>query len=159
MNIDPKLDLVLERTLNVSTDKVWKAWTTPDLICKWFCPEPWKVTEAQIDLRPGGIFRTVMQSPEGQSFPNMGCILEVVPQKKLVWTDALLPDFRPAAHPESGAGLMFTAFIQLEAAGDKTKFVAIASHGSEADKKKHEEMGFHQGWGICADQLERLMKG
>jgi uncharacterized protein YndB with AHSA1/START domain len=158
MNVDPKLDLVLEKTLDVSVDKVWAAWTTPDLICKWFCPEPWKVTEAEIELRPGGIFKTIMQSPEGDRYPNMGCILEVVPQKKLVWTDALHGDFRPAPQFESGAGLMFTAFITMEADGQKTKFKAVARHATEADKEKHESMGFQEGWGICADQLVKAMK-
>ncbi|UYL08540.1 SRPBCC family protein [Bdellovibrio sp. SKB1291214] len=158
MNIDPNLDLVLEKTLDVSVDKVWAAWTTPDLICKWFCPEPWKVTEAEIDLQPGGIFRTIMQSPEGDRYPNLGCILEVVPQKKLVWTDALHPGFRPAPKFESGAGLAFTAVIMMEPDGNKTKFTAIGRHATPEDKQKHEEMGFHEGWGLCADQLVNVMK-
>lgn len=159
MTIDPKLDLILTRELNISPEAVWRGWTTPELICKWFCPEPWKVTEAELDLRPGGLFRTVMQSPEGENFPNVGCILEVEKNRKLVWTDALLPDYRPVVAPVSGAGLNFTAFILLEPlANGKTKYTAIAKHKDEADRKKHEEMGFHEGWGICADQLEKLMK-
>ncbi|MEK2688330.1 SRPBCC family protein [Bdellovibrio sp. GT3] len=159
MKINPKLDLVLERTLDITPEESWKGWTTPELLCKWFCPEPWKVTEAEVDLRPGGIFKTVMQSPEGEKFPNAGCFLEVIPNKKLTWTDCLLPDFRPVENIVSGADLHFTATIMMEAAGGgKTKYTAIAMHRDETDRKKHEDMGFHQGWGICADQLEKLMK-
>ncbi|WP_413558980.1 SRPBCC family protein [Bdellovibrio sp. HCB209] len=158
MTVDPKFDLVLEKVLSISAEKAWKGWTTPELICKWFCPEPWKVIAAKVDLRPGGIFSTTMQSPEGETFPpGDGCILEVVPGKKLVWTDALLPEFRPAT--PSADSLVFTAIITLEPMGsDKVKLTAIAKHGTEDNKKKHEEMGFVQGWGICADQLEKLMQ-
>lgn len=85
--LDPKLDLVLERIVEVPKELVWKAWTTPDIIKQWYTPVPWKTVECELDLRPGGMFRTVMQSPEGENFPNMGCYLEVIPNEKLVWTD------------------------------------------------------------------------
>jgi uncharacterized protein YndB with AHSA1/START domain len=77
---DPKLDLVLERTLDVPRELVWTAWTTPSHIPHWFVPKPWTIIDCEIDLRPGGIFRTVMRSPEGQEFPNVGCFLEIVPK-------------------------------------------------------------------------------
>ena len=78
---DPKLDLVLERVIDVPRELVWTAWTTPKHLKHWFCPRPWTITECEIDLRPGGIFRSVMRSPEGQEFPNIGCYLEVVSQR------------------------------------------------------------------------------
>lgn len=154
MNIDPKLDLVINKTLDITPEEAWKGWTSPELFSKWFCPEPWKVSEARLDLRPGGEFFTVMQSPEGQQFPNTGCILEVLPGKKFVWTSAMLPGFRPA----SDQHMAFTATIILEAVGKQTKYTAIAMHGNAEDCKKHAEMGFEQGWSLCADQLEKLMK-
>ncbi len=81
---DPTLDLLLERVTDVSREQVWAAWTTPDRIKKWFTPAPWKTVDCEIDLRPGGIFRTVMRSPEGEIFPNAGCYLEIVENQKLV---------------------------------------------------------------------------
>ncbi|AHZ85442.1 SRPBCC family protein [Bdellovibrio bacteriovorus] len=158
MNIDPKLDLVLERVLDLTPEQVWKGWTTPEILTKWFCPEPWKTIEAEVDLKPGGMFRTVMQSPEGDKYPNVGCFLEVEKNKKLVWTDVLAPGFRPVPAVESGAGFPMTAFILLEEHQGKTKYTAVARHRSEEDLKKHEAMGFHDGWGICADQLVKVMK-
>jgi uncharacterized protein YndB with AHSA1/START domain len=96
---NPTLDLILERVVPVSPDRVWRAWTDPEQLKQWFCPRPWRTTHCQIDLRPGGLFRTVMQSPEGQDMePNTGCYLEVVPNERLVWTGALEPGFRPAHH-------------------------------------------------------------
>ena len=88
MKTDPRLDLVLERVVEVPPELVWKAWTEPEHLKRWFTPLPWTTVECEIDLRPGGIFRTVMRSPEGQDHPNMGCYLEVVPNRRLVWTDA-----------------------------------------------------------------------
>ncbi|XDD49746.1 SRPBCC family protein [Leptospira sp. WS92.C1] len=155
--LDPKLDLVLERIVDVPRELVWAAWTTPEHILKWFTPAPWKTIDCEIDLRPGGMFRTTMQSPEGVDFPNLGCFLEVIPNEKLSWTDALQPGFRPSPDPAHAFGF-FTAIITLEAHGTGTKYTATAIHGNEVNRKKHEEMGFHEGWGIALDQLVALVK-
>jgi len=149
---DPKLDLVLEREIDVPVELVWKAWTTPDSIKHWFCPKPWSVVSCEIDLRPGGVFSTVMRSPEGQEFPNAGCYLDVVPLQRLVFTDALLPGFRPAAKP------FFTGALLLEPAAKGTRYTAYAIHGDEAARKSHEDMGFHQGWSTVVDQMVAHIK-
>lgn len=149
---DPKLDLVLERVVDVPRELVWKAWTTPEHLLPWFCPRPWTTIDCEIDLRPGGIFRTVMRSPEGQEFPNVGCYLEVVPNERLIWTDALLPGYRPSPEP------FMTAVLTLEPSGAGTRYVATAIHRDEAGRKKHEEMGFHEGWGTVIDQLVDYVK-
>jgi uncharacterized protein YndB with AHSA1/START domain len=95
------------------------------------------VAHCEIDLRPGGIFRFVKRSPEGQEFDNAGFFLEVVPQKRLIWTDALLPGYRPSANP------FFTAIVEIEPSGKGTHYIATAIHRDEDGRKKHEEMGFH----------------
>jgi uncharacterized protein YndB with AHSA1/START domain len=155
MNIEVKvgLDLVLERVVPLKPVSIWKAWTDPVGLKEWFCPKPWKTIECEMDLVPGGIFKTVMESPEGEKFPNLGCFLEIVENKRLVWTDALLPGFRPVMQPESGAGMLFTAFIILEDHPEGTHYRAIVKHRNELDCQKHKEMGFHEGWGIVLDQL------
>ncbi|WP_424812941.1 SRPBCC family protein [Roseococcus sp. YIM B11640] len=152
IKIDPSLDLVLEREIDVPVELVWTAWTTPHHLKEWFVPKPWTITSCEIDLRPGGAFRTTMRSPEGQEFPNDGCFLEIVEHRRLVFTDTLLPGFRPSAKP------FFTAALLLEPAGLGTKYTAIAIHGSEAGRKTHEEMGFHGGWGTVADQMVAYIK-
>ena len=153
--IDPKLDLVLERVVDVPPKLVWAAWTTPAYLKKWFTPAPWQTVDCEIDLRPGGMFRTVMRSPEGQEFPNLGCYLEVIENQKLVWTAALLPGYRPQNQP--GATL-FTAVILLEPHGAGTKYTAIAIHADEDGAKQHAGMGFHDGWNKTLDQLVALAK-
>lgn len=153
---NPKLDLVLERIVDVSPELVWAAWTTPEYLKKWFTPAPWSTVDCEIDLRPGGIFRTVMRSPEGQEFPNAGCYLEIVPNQKLVWTSTLGADFRP--NPQSPEDMPMTAIVLIEPHGSGTKYTAIAIHGDEEGAKKHEAMGFHHGWGAALDQLVALAK-
>jgi uncharacterized protein YndB with AHSA1/START domain len=149
---DPKLDLILEREIDVPVELVWQAWTTPESIKHWFCPKPWSVSKCEIDLRVGGAFSTVMRSPEGEEFPNLGCYLEIVPQRRLIFTDTLLPGFRPAPKP------FFTGALLLEPIAKGTRYTAIAIHGDEATRKQHEEMGFHQGWGTVLDQLVAHIK-
>ena len=126
---DPKRDLVLERVVDVRRELVWAAWTQPEHLKKWFTPAPWSVAECDIDLRPGGVFRVVMQSPEGEKFPSTGCYLEVVPNERLVWTDALLPGFRPSGNP------FFTGILKLEVAGGRI----VAGHHPAALA-----VGFHE---------------
>jgi uncharacterized protein YndB with AHSA1/START domain len=152
LKTDPKLDLVLEREVDVPRELVWEAWTTPEHLSKWFTPAPWTVADCEIDLRPGGIFRTVMRSPEGKEFPNVGCYLEVVPNERLIWTDALLPGYRPSENP------FMTAIVTLQSRGKGTLYTAMAIHRDEAARKRHEEMGFRDGWGKALYQLVAHVK-
>ena len=158
---DPRLDLVLERTVDVPPHLVWKAWTEPELLKRWFTPAPWTTVDCEIDLRPGGIFRAVMRSPEGQEVDGgAGCYLEVVENEKLVWTNALEPGYRPArAAPEAGeTDFAFTAVITLEPHGTGTKYTAVAIHRDEAGRERHAQMGFHDGWSAALDQLVALAR-
>ena len=150
---NPELDLVIERFVPVSPDRVWRAWTEPERLKQWWCPRPWRTTECEIDLRPGGIFHTVMRSPEGEEATSgaTGCYLEVVPNHRLVWTTALGPGFRPL--PQSGPVPQFTAIITLEPVDGGTKYTAIAMHLDPAGAARHAKLGFHEGWGSATDQL------
>ena len=153
--IDPTLDLVLEREVDVPPHLVWAVWTTPEHVLKWFAPKPYETIECEIDLRPGGLFRTVMRSPEGEIMDNgVGCFLEVVENRRLVWTAALGPGFRP-----TDSDFPFTAIITMEPSGSGTKYRAVAVHGSKDLRDQHDEMGFHEGWGAALDQLVELVKG
>ncbi len=157
-----RLDLSFTRTVDVPRHLVWRAWTEPELLKPWFCPLPWKTIDCEIDLRPGGMFRTTMQSPEGKEFPNTGCYLLVIPNEKLVWTNALLPGFRPAVPgPTCGdeqADFRFTAMLELADDGGGTRYTATVIHADEAGSQQHAAMGFEQGWGTALDQLVAMVK-
>jgi uncharacterized protein YndB with AHSA1/START domain len=157
-----QIDLVLERTLNAPRDLVWKAWTDPEHLKRWFAPKPYEISEMELDLRPGGIFRLRMVGPDGfdTGHGNPGCVLEVVEGEKLVWTSALSPEYRPAEMGEGCESFPMTAVITFADAGDgKTFYRAVALHRNAADRETHEKMGFQEGWGKCADQLEELAAG
>ncbi len=153
--VDPELDLVLERTVDVPRELVWKAWTTPEHVVKWFTPAPWRTVDCEIDLRPGGIFRTTMRSPEGQDFPHLGCYLEIVENEKLVWTNVFGPGYRPIklATGESCDTFPFTAILTFAPRGQGTRYKALVVHGDVESCRKHAAMGFHEGWGKVLDQL------
>ena len=152
---DDRLDLRLDRTVAVPRRLIWKAWTEPAHIKKWWAPAPWTTVECQIDLRPGGIFRTVMRSPEGQDFPHEACLVELVENERIVFTNALAPGYRPAAdHLGADCGsIAFTAIVTLTERAGETHYSVLVLHKDEAGRKRHEEMGFHEGWGTCMDQL------
>ncbi len=146
-------ELVLTRVLDAPRDKLFRAWTEPELIRQWFAPKPWTIASAETDVRPGGASRIVMRSPEGEDFPSRGVYLEVVENTKLVFTDAYSEAWTPSEKP------FFTAIVTFEDAGDgKTKYTARARHWTVADREAHEKMGFHEGWGQCADQLEEVAR-
>lgn len=154
-SIDPKLDLVFERHTNVTVEKLWKAWTDPNILMQWFCPRPWKVSSCRIELKPGGEFYTLMEGPQGESIPNNGCFLEIIENKKLVWTGMMTKGFRPA--PINPSGFQFVAYILFTKTTDGSHYKAIVSHTDEEGRLKHENMGFQEGWGAAFEQLLKIM--
>ncbi len=153
---DPDHDLVLERVIEVPVEKVWAAWTRPDLIVQWFTPAPWKTVACELDLRPGGGFVVTMQSPDGEQFSNEGCILEVVPQSRLTWTSLLSEGFRPGPMVNGADNMPFTAVIAMEPVGGATRYSATLIHPDAETATRHRDMGFHDGWGAALDQLVAL---
>ena len=144
-------ELVLKRVLNAPRANLWRCWTEVDLIKQWFCPLPWRVTEATLNNYPGGANSFTMQGPNGESHVSRGIYLEIVPQQKLVFTDAYVDAWTPSPKP------FMTSIVTFEdAPGGGTLYTAVARHWSEEDMKQHEQMGFHEGWGKAADQLEAL---
>jgi uncharacterized protein YndB with AHSA1/START domain len=142
--------LVLDRHLAAPRAALWRCWTEPELLVRWFTPAPWRTASAELDLRPGGASRVVMLSPEGQSFPNAGVYLAVEPGRRLVFTDAFTEAWIPSAKP------FFVGEISFADEGEGTRYIATARHWTKEDRAEHEAMGFHAGWGKAADQLEAL---
>lgn len=154
--IDPAVDLVIERDLDASPAQVWAALTTTELIERWFAPAPWSVSRAEVDASAGGAFHVVMRSPEGEDVDGgAGCVLEAVPERRLVWTSALGPGFQPL----TGDDMAFTAVVSMEPAGEGTRYTVTARHATAESAARHAEMGFAEGWGQCADQLGEVALG
>ena len=143
-------ELVLTRLIDAPTEKLYRAWTQPELLTQWFAPKPYTTPVVETDLRPGGATLVVMRAPDGNEFPNRGIYLEVVENRKLVFTDAYVSAWEPSEKP------FMTVIITFEPEGGKTRYTALVRHWSVADREAHEKMGFHQGWGLCTDQLAAL---
>jgi uncharacterized protein YndB with AHSA1/START domain len=146
-------ELVLERTLKAPRMAIWRCWTEAKLMEQWFCPKPWFVSDVRLELRSGGASSMVMNGPQGEKFPNQGVYLLVEEGKRLVFTDAFTSAWVP-----SGKAFMVGDIQLSDAPGGGTLYRASARHWSEEDRKAHEAMGFHEGWGKAADQLEVLAK-
>ena len=144
-------ELVLTRLINAPRAKVYRAWTDPELLKQWFAPKPYTTPIVEIDVRPGGSAYFVMRGPDGKDLPNHGVYLEVVPNEKLVSTDAYVKAWEPSEKP------FMTLILTFEDEGGKTRYTARVRHWTVADREAHEKMGFHEGWGLCADQLEALV--
>lgn len=144
-------ELTLTRLIDAPPEKLFRAWTEPELLVQWFVPKPWTAASAEMDVRPGGSSVVVMRSPEGQEFPNRGIYLDVVKNERLVFTDA----FTSAWVPSGKAFMVGT--ITFENESGKTRYTARVLHWSEEDRKAHEDMGFYAGWGKATDQLEALV--
>lgn len=143
-------ELSVTRLIDAPREAVYRAYT--EHTTEWFAPKPWTTPVAELDLRPGGFNRITMRSPEGQDMPNEGVFLEVVPNEKLVFTDAFKGDWVPE-------GPFMVVIVTFDEEDGKTRYTARARHWSEETCKQHAAMGFVEGWGLCADQLAAVAEG
>jgi uncharacterized protein YndB with AHSA1/START domain len=146
-------ELVLDRIIDAPRHKVYRCWTEPELLKRWFAPLPYTTPEAVLDVRSGGSCRVVMRSPDGQDMPNEGVYLEVVPNERIVFTDAYVRPWVPSDKP------FFTGIITFADEGGRTRYVARARHWTREARDQHESMGFHEGWNKATDQLEAVARG
>ena len=152
--INPRTDFVLERFIDAPTHLVWDALTRPEHLKEWYMPKPWgRVSDCEMDVRPGGIFRIDIATGDGQDVPNLGCFLDVIPMERLVWTSMLFPGYRPAIFDD----IPITAIVTIESIGTGTRYVFTALHRDEADLEKNRTSGWQQGTEIALDQLVALV--
>jgi uncharacterized protein YndB with AHSA1/START domain len=142
--------LSLTRDIAASREAVYAAWTRR--LPEWWGPHGTLTPEFEMDLRPGGVFRTVMRAPDGAEFATRGVFLDVVPNERLVFTDAFEPDWVPHPH------IFFTAHFTFNTYSDNaTRCTARAIHWTTGQRAEHERMGFHHCWGESLDRLAALV--
>jgi uncharacterized protein YndB with AHSA1/START domain len=143
-------ELVLTRFIDAPREKVFRAWTDPELLKQWFAPLPYTTPVAELDVRPGGSNRVVMRDPQGQESEHRGVYLDVIENERLVFTDAFTEVWQPSQKP------FMTAILTFEQEGAGTRYTARVRHWTKEDREAHEKMGFYEGWGQCANQLAAL---
>ena len=145
-------ELELTRIIAAPRARLFRAWTEPGLLKQWFAPLPWTTPHAELDVRPGGASLVVMRDPDGNEIPNRGVYLEVIENERIVFTDAYTKAWEPSEKP------FMTVILSFGDENGKTRYTARVRHWTVADREAHEQMGFHQGWGLCADQLAALVE-
>ena len=141
--------LTITRLIDAPREAVWRAYT--DHLAEWWCPKPWTVEILEQDMRPGGRSAMIMRGPNGEESPQEGVYLEVVPHERIVFTDA----FTHGWHPQ---GPFIVGIMDFSDEADGTRYTATARHWSAEAKAQHEAMGFLDGWGAVAAQLEEVAK-
>jgi uncharacterized protein YndB with AHSA1/START domain len=150
---NPELDLTISRIIAAPRSILWEAWTDPASFAQWWVPEPAKCRVVEMDLRPGGALVTEISEHGGAFVPHVrGCYLAVDAERRIVFTDALVAGWRPAEEP------FMTAVITFEDHPRGTSYTARAMHRSRADRVRHEELGFHEGWGTVVAQLAAFVE-
>lgn len=155
ITFDPKLDFAIERFIDAPARIVWEALTKPEHLKEWYMPKAWgRVSHTEMDVRPGGIFRIDIVVGDGREVLNLGCVLEVIPMERLVWTSMLFPGYRPAVFDD----IPITAIMTMESVGSGTRYVFTALHRSEKDLEENKSSGFYRGTEIAIDQfVEHVM--
>jgi uncharacterized protein YndB with AHSA1/START domain len=143
-------ELVIERLIDAPASALWRAYTGH--LNEWFCPRPWRAELVAMDLRAGGRSSVTMYGPNGEVAPNEGVYLEVIPERLIVFTDAFTAGWDPAGGP------FMVGSFEFEPQGNGTLFRGRARHWTEEARAQHEAMGFHQGWGMMAEQWEAVAK-
>lgn len=149
-------DLTISRLIKAPPAKVWQAWSEPKHFAQWWIPAPIECQVVKMDLRPGGAFETRMREPGQAEFqPHVeGCFLEVEPERRLTFTTSLVEGWRPGE-----PWLALTAIITLTPEDGGTRYSALVLHKTDEDARKHDEMGFQEGWGTAIAQLAALVEG
>jgi uncharacterized protein YndB with AHSA1/START domain len=142
-------ELAITRIIDAPRERVFQIWTRQ--LANWWGPHGMTTRVLEMDLRSGGSFRTVMRAPDGTEYPTKGVFLEVVENERIVFTDAFDINWAPSTD------IFFTAITTFEALpGGRTKYVARALHWTVENRERHEQMGFHHGWGESIDRLTAL---
>jgi len=155
-DIDPDLDLALERIMRAPRVVVWDAWTDPVSLSQWWLPAPIHCRVERLDVVPGGAFVTSM-SEDGTAFvPHLdACFLAVDAGERIVFTNAVDSGWRPVL-PEP---IAMTAVITMTDHPDGTDYRAIVRHRDPAARARHEELGFFGGWATVTAQLAAIAEG
>jgi uncharacterized protein YndB with AHSA1/START domain len=132
------------RTVAAPREEVFRAWTDPERLKQWFGPGEFTIPEAELDVRPGGAYLIVMQSPDGDRLRLKGAYHEIAPPERLVftWSWGLMWDGAPDS----------LVTVEFRPAGDATD--VVLTHG---DFSSDDELAPYQGgWDSGLDKLERM---
>jgi uncharacterized protein YndB with AHSA1/START domain len=141
------------REFNAPIEKVWKAWTDPDLLEKWWGPKPWVAITKLMDFTVGGVWLYSMVGPDGQKHWSHVKFTAIENGTRFA-TDCVFSDENGTVAPDAPVGHWDNKFVAL---GDKTKVVIDISFDDESTIKMMVEMGFEGGFTMGLNQLNELL--
>ncbi|MFT4172621.1 MAG: SRPBCC domain-containing protein [Rhodocyclaceae bacterium] len=155
---------VLTREFDAPPERVFRAWTEPHQLSRWWGPHDFSNPVCEIDERPGGAYRIVMRSPEGEDYPIRGRFIDIEPGRRLVmtmdcaehppaWHDAIDPQRGDTLNP---AGVM-TNTVTFEDLGGRTRLTIRIEFDRAAMRAALEDRGMREGWTESFDRLSTLM--
>lgn len=126
--IENKNELTITRVFDAPREKVWKAWTAPEEVKKWWGPKNFTAPVSKIDLRVGGKYLSCMRGPDGKDYWSTGVYRELVPMERIVVTDSFADEkgnVVPASHygMTGDFPLELLVTVTFEQLGNKTKMV------------------------------------
>lgn len=147
-------DLVIERVFDAPRELVWRAWTDPEHLMRWWGPKGYTCPVCEIDLRVGGKYLNCMRSPEGRDYWGTGVFREIVPNERLVMTDSFADEHGnvvPASHYDMTGSMPLEMLITVtfEDLGGKSK-MTLRHSGIPAGEDRD---GAQQGWSESFDKL------
>ena len=143
-------ELSITRYIAAPPGRVWDVLVNRQDEC-WF-PKPWRAVVDRQDRRPGCVCNMTFYGPDGERMPQNGIYLAFDEGRRFATTDAVTADLQPS-------GPFMIGIWEIAAEGEGTRYTATARHWSEETCNQHREMGFEEGWGACADQLQALCEG
>lgn len=141
-----KRTLTIKRKFDAPRELVWKAWTQPEHIAKWWGPRGMKTNVKKHDFKVGGEWEYTMPMPDGSDFISNG-IYSKIEAMELIETSA---NFIPMTE-----GVNIVAVFTD--AGEQTEFIFKVIHPTEAYCKQQEQMGFYNGWGSVLEGLNNYL--
>ena len=152
--------VTITRIFDAPRELVWKAWTEPDRMMRWWGPKGFTSPVHKIDLRVGGEYLGCMRSPEGQDYWSKGVFREIVEPERLVMTDSFA-DAEGNTVPASYYGmsgdwpLEMLVTVTFEEHEGKTKLTLKHSGIEGFSAKDHDDL--QQGWNESFDKLAEAL--
>lgn len=146
-------EIIITRLFDASRELLWKAWTNPEHLARWWGPNGFTTTVHEMDLRPGGVFRHTMHGPDGTDYPNESVFIDIVKLQRIVFSNTGGQKGGPLVH--------FQSTWTFEPEDEKTRLTLRMVFASAAERefvvKTHRAMeGGHQTLGRLADHLANM---
>lgn len=151
-------EIVVTRVIDAPRALVFKAWTEPERLMRWWAPKGWTTRACKVDLRPGGVFHYCMRSPEGQDAWGRGVYREITAPERIVYTDSFSDESGNVVEPTHyglSADYPTEAQVTVTLTEQEGRTKLVLQHAIPASAPARAEC--EQGWIEMLERLEALV--